>query len=388
MGLGVIRALGRMGVPVVAVHFNPKDMGYTSRYVTEAIHTVHPEHHEDEFLDTLTRVSRKYPDAVLFPVSDEALEAVSRRRHYLSRWYTVACAEWDIVRRMLSKEYTYSLAEEIGVATPCTLTPHSEEEAEAYSRALQYPCLVKPTLSHQYFEIFRTKMLRVENPDQLLKAYREAEAARQPVMLQELIPGDDSHVVNYNSYFWKGRPLVEFTARQIRKAPPLFGSPCVAKYEHIPEILEPGRKLLEALGFYGYSCMELKLDPRTGAYILMEVNARHNLSTLLAVTCGVNFPWLHYRHLAYGEQPAQQEISRQLYWIDLTRDISHSPRQFRLNKAGFSRRFIKPYISRHVFAVLDLRDLKPFITRLWQQLSGGVFLHRTGQRDDYGKVKT
>ena len=48
--------------------------------------------------------------------------------------------------------------------------------------------------------------------------------------------------------------------------------------EHVPEVIEPGRKILQAMGFYGYACTEFKRDPRDGSHKLMEVNGRHNLS--------------------------------------------------------------------------------------------------------------
>ena len=54
MGLGVIRALGIMGVPIMAVYYNKGDMGYFSKYVKEKIYAPHPEKDEDRFIDLLT----------------------------------------------------------------------------------------------------------------------------------------------------------------------------------------------------------------------------------------------------------------------------------------------------------------------------------------------
>jgi predicted ATP-grasp superfamily ATP-dependent carboligase len=370
MGLGVIRALGRMGVPVVAVHYDPRDMGYTSRYVKVSLRAPHPEQHEEEFLDVLKEAAARYAGSVLFPVSDPALRVVSKHKPALSEHFAVACAGWEITERLIDKQQTYALAGAAGVPVPRTVVPRCVEDVERYGREFEYPCLVKPSWGHQYFEIFHTKMVEAGSFDELLAAYEQAAAAGQEVMLQELIPGDDTHVINYNSYFWEGEPLVEFTARQIRKAPPMFGSPCVAVSEVVPGAIEIGRQTLRALGFYGYSCTEVKLDPRDGVYKLMEVNGRHNLSTLLAVSCGINYPWLHYRHLAYGEKPSQAPYRSGLYWIDLARDAAHSVRNYRRQRAGFIRRFVEPYVKPHVFAVLDLRDPRPFLTRLGHEIGG------------------
>ena len=48
MGLGVIRALGRMGVPIIVFYYENKDFGYLSKYVVEKNYVSHAEKSEDE----------------------------------------------------------------------------------------------------------------------------------------------------------------------------------------------------------------------------------------------------------------------------------------------------------------------------------------------------
>ncbi|GAG81148.1 unnamed protein product, partial [marine sediment metagenome] len=256
---------------------------------------------------------------------------------------------------------TYALADAIGVPAPKTIVPKSLEDVEKYGKTIEYPCLVKPTLSHYYYKKFNKKMVRVYNIDQMLGAYRQASDAGLEIMLQEIIPGNDTLGVNYNSYFWENQPLVEFTAQQVRNAPPIFGSPCVAVSKNIPEVIEPGRKILRAMGFYGYSCTEFKKDPRDGVYKLMEVNGRHNLSTLLAVRCGINFPWIHYKHYIENELPQSMEYQYETYWIDIMRDASNSISYIKESRSIIQ--FLRPYISSHIFAILDFSDIRPFTQR-------------------------
>jgi predicted ATP-grasp superfamily ATP-dependent carboligase len=214
-------------------------------------------------------------------------------------------------------------------------------------------------------------MVQVNNREQMMSAYRQATGAGLGVVIQELIPGDDSDVVNYNSYFWDGKPLVEFTAQQIRKAPPEFGAPCAVLSKEIPEIIEPGRNILKAIGFYGYSCIELKRDNRDGIYKLMEVNGRHNRSTLLAVRCGINFPWLQYQHLVNGVLPVQQQYKPGIYWISLDRDLG-STIGYCKKKKFHTKYFLTPYIRSHVFDCLDWKDMRPFLHRCMNLLQRGL----------------
>jgi len=239
----------------------------------------------------------------------------------------------------------------------------SLEQAEQEARAASFPCLVKPVTGHQYYRVFHKKMVLAQSPTELIEAYREAAAADCAVMLQEFIPGEDARGVNYNSYFWQGEPLVEFTAAKIRNAPPQIGSPRVVMSKHIPEVIEPGRRLLRALGYSGFSCTEFKWDARDRTYKLMEINGRHNMSSRLAARCGMDFPFLEYRHLAYGEQPAQCDFEDGTYWIDLTRDAAHTAMHWRSERYSLAR-YLEPYLRPHVFAELDWSDPRPFLNRL------------------------
>lgn len=365
MGLGVIRALGEHGVPIVVLHYDPRDMGYVSRYVTEQIVSPHPDHDEAAFQACLMDLGHRLDRPVLMPTSDAALTQISRNKAALSDLYEVACSDWPITERYVDKHWTHQLADDIGVPSPSTHLLTSHDDALQASQEIRYPCLVKPDRSHLFYAHFHTKMFVVETPEAMVTAYDRASEAHCMVMAQEIIPGGDDLGVNYNSYFIDGEPVVEFTAAQLRNAPPEFGSPRVVVTRHIPEVVESGRKLLGGLGYTGFSCIEFKQDPRDGAYKLMEINGRHNLSTLLAVRCGVNFPWIEYRHLGYAEAPAPSylECEEGTYWIDLLRDVGTSLRHHRRERFSLGE-YLKPYFHKHVFAILDFRDLKPFIRRV------------------------
>ncbi|HEY9639418.1 MAG TPA: hypothetical protein V6C57_02985 [Coleofasciculaceae cyanobacterium] len=362
MALGVARALGRMGVPIVLIHYNENDTGHVSKYVKHHVQAPHPEKFETQFIDLLIKCSCQFGNGVLFPVSDETVVAVARNKARLEDYFTVACTDWEITQKFIEKKYTYALAEAIGVAAPKTLIPNSLEDVENYARTIDFPCLVKPSQSHLFYNYFKKKMFPVGNTQELISTYQQAVDAGLEIMVQEIIPGNDTNVVNYNAYFSRGKPLLEFTAQHIRNAPPLWGSPRVVLSKAIPEVIEPGRKILQALNYDGYACTEFKQDERDGTYKLMEINGRHNLSTLLAVQCGMNFPWLQYRHMVLGEEPTISSYKTGIYWVDITRDIWYSVKFYNHEKYTF-KQYIQPYLQPHVFAIFDLKDMNPFLRR-------------------------
>ncbi len=362
--LGVVRALGVMGIPIVVIHYKDEDVAYLSKYVTHHVASPHPETHEKEFIDLLLKSAEQFGDGILYPASDETLVAVVKNKEILEKHFIVPCPDWDVVQKFIEKKYTYEIADRNGIPAPKTIIPTCLEDVVSYAKRIEFPVLVKPSQSHLFFDYFNRKMFPVENEEELISVYGQTVEAGLEVMLQEIIPGDDINVVNYNAYFWEGKPLVEFTAQHIRNAPPWWGSPRVVLSKEIPEVIEPGRKILQALGFSGYACTEFKKDERTGIYKLIEVNGRHNLSTSLAVRCGLNFPHLQYLHVLENKLPAQSDYKEGVYWIEIISDITNSLKFLKQEKYSLSQ-YLRPYLKPHVFATFALSDLGPYPKRLF-----------------------
>jgi D-aspartate ligase len=366
------------------VHYDPRDIAHLSRYVSEKVLAPHPKDDEENFVATILELSQRWHDAVLMPVSDETLLVASRHKELLGRHFRVACPDYATVVQVIDKRKTYAIAKAADIPVPQTYLPVSAAEAKEFSQMVGFPCLLKPAQSHLFFEHFRSKMFVADNPSELIDYYLQASDAGLDMMIQEIIPGSDREVVNYNSYTISGTPLAEFMADHVRNAPPCFGSPRVACSKWLPELLEPGRQLMESISFSGFACVEFKRDSRDGLFKLMEVNGRHNLSTLLAVRCGINFPWLEYRHLAYGTVPQQQSYETNIYWIDMTRDIAYSIRHL-FNERHTLAEYLQPYQGPKIWAIFDWFDLFPF----WKRLSflTGSFLSNTANKA-YNKSRT
>ena len=359
-GLGVVRSLGRRRIPVVVLHYRSSDVAHLSCYATASVRVPAPDRDEAAFLRAVVELSAAYGGGAIVPTADEAVVAVSRHCEVLARHFTVACTPWDVTARFIEKRRTYELAAAVGVPCPHTVAPATRADAEHYAVTAAFPCLVKPSRGDRFVARFGTKMFRATNARELLDGYDRAIAAGCDVVLQEFIPGSDGDGVNYNSYWVDGRPAAEFTAVKVRGGPPRLGSPRVLVSRRVPDVLEPGRAILRALRFSGYACTEFKRDARDGQLKLMEVNGRHNLSTALAVRCGIDFPWLQYRHLVLGETPRPESFTEGVYWIDLLRDVGYSLGSRRRESFGLGG-YLRPYGGPRVFAIPSGDDPMPFV---------------------------
>jgi D-aspartate ligase len=360
--MGVIRCLGVAKVPVVNVYYATSDFSHVSKHVRERIRSPHPEREEQAFIDVLIECAARFGKCFLIPANDATLGVVSRRKRDLEAYHVVACADWPVTEKLLDKKHTYDLAHAIGVPAPRTETPESASHLERIGATFTFPCVIKPRESHRYAEVFGVKAAKVQGPEALAVEYSKATAAGISVMVQEYIPGDDSHGFNYNSYYSRGR-FIDFTAQKLRLGPPGFGLPRVVVSREVAGIVEPARKILQALGYNGYSCTEFKLDPRDGTYKLMEVNGRVNRSILHPLGCGVNFPWMMYRDLVLGEAAsAPPRDDKPVYWIDLASDVRNSLREWRSGRNNLAD-VVRPYRGKKVFAVGGGMDVRPFLTR-------------------------
>lgn len=363
--VGLVRSLKKAKIPVIVAVDDPLAIITKTKYVDDVI--VLPSNtEEDAYLQALIGLADRYAGSWLLPPSDDSLAIVSRHKKLLSQYFKVSAPDWEHTKLFLDKRYTYEIAEKLGVPHPKTRIPANLDDVIAYAEVATFPCLIKPRQIHIFRLHFHEKMFIAHNVDELVELYEKTSVVDYNVMLQEFIPGTDGEGANYNSYFVDGQPIAEFTAKKIRNAPPQTGSPRVLVTQYIPELIEPGRKILQGLNYDGFSCIEFKRDPRDGVYKLMEVNGRHNLSSLLAVQSGMPFPEIEYRHVVEGIVPTKEQypsFEEGVYWSLLLSDLSNSIRHYRQERYPLMD-YLRPYLGKTVIADVDLRDLGPLYLRI------------------------
>lgn len=362
-GLAVVRSLARAGIDVVAVLSRPGELAYRSRLPKARELGPDPADEPDAFAEFLVALGARHGRGVLFPSTDESLEAVSAHRARLDDAHIVACPSPWSAERFLDKRMTAEVADKVEVEAPRTAAPGTEEELAECEGDLRYPCLIKPRESYRYTRMFHTKMHRVENREQMWAAWRRADAENIGVLVQEIIPGPETAGVNYNVYVVDGEPRVEFTSRKLRLNPPNFGFPSAVRTEHIDEIIEPGRRMVRGMAIEGFANVEFKRDERDGRYKLMEVNGRPNMSGALAVHCGVDFPQMTYRHLVDGITPTPLPWRDGVHWINDKVDRNAVLARWRRRELGVGPG-LTPYVSRHVRSTFAADDPGPALARL------------------------
>jgi predicted ATP-grasp superfamily ATP-dependent carboligase len=133
----------------------------------------------------------------------------------------------------------------------------------------------------------------------------------------------------------EGRIEVSFAHRRLREKPPWGGvSTLCEAADPEPVLVEYSARLMRALKWSGVAMVEFKWDPESRSAWLMEINGRFWGSMQLAVTSGIDFPWLLYQQavLGFDSGSIEREGEVRLWW--LLGDLDHF--LIRLTRQGLS----------------------------------------------------
>ena len=138
---------------------------------------------------------------------------------------------------------------------------------------------------------------------ELVSGYERLAARDVAAMVQEIVAGEDRALFGYLAVWDSdGRELAWLTKRKLRQSPPGFGDGSLQVTVEAPEVAELSRRLLRAFDYRGFVGVEFKLDATSGSYHLMEINSRTGSGNQMAISAGVDFPWIGYRYLTGSDR--------------------------------------------------------------------------------------
>lgn len=381
--LGVIRSLGRRGIPGVVIDNLPRSAWY-SRYVKKRLKWTGPME-GGAFLSFLLQTAKEqhFERWALFPLSDEVVEFVARHHQELAQVYQLVTQPWDVVRWANDKRLTYQMAEALGV--PCPKTGYPTSEADLETIEIVFPAIIKPAISIHFQHAVRLKALPAENLEELRAQYRLAASIIPPeeIMIQEIIPGGGKTQFSVAAYCKEGQTLLSMTARRTRQYPIDYGlgSSFVEAIE-VPEIIEPAQKLLQKMGVSGMVEVEFKQDERDKQYKLLDINVRPWGWHTLSITCGLDFSYIEYCSLL-GQEPTSIKPHYGVHWVRLITDLPAGLQEIR---AGIITpgAYLRSLMGRTVFSVFDWRDPLPAVGDLASAFWRALHLRRSkGQPKDH-----
>lgn len=377
--LGVVRSLGRRGIPSVIIDNLPRSAWF-SRYVVKRLGWQGPMD-TPAFLNYLLRIGKEHhlEQWVLFPGQDEVVELVARNTQQLACIYRLVTQEWDIVQWANDKRLTGRMAEEVGIPYPKTWYPASEDDLRTMS--ISFPVIVKPAISIRLQHAMRLKALPASNYDELLTQYQLAAKAISPqeIMVQEIIPGNGRTQYSVGAFCKQGHIIIGMTARRTRQYPIDYGlSSSFVEAIEVPALFELAEKLLCRMRVTGMVEVEFKHDLRDNQYKLLDINVRIWGWHTLCIACGLDFPYIQYCDVL-GQTPATITPQYGYHWIRLLTDIPAGLQEIRARTIT-PQAYLYSLAGNAVFSVFDWRDPLPALGDVGSVLSRSIKI-------SFGKTK-
>ena len=320
-GLGIVRSLGRRGVPVCVID-DRRSISRYSRYTTHAVR-VRSLREEAACVDAVLDVGKKLglDGWVLYPTREETVAAFSIHRDRLRQQFRVPTSDWETVRWAWDKRNTYALADRLQLPTPRTWYPKDLDELSAIDAP--FPLVIKPAIKEHFVYATGAKAWKARSKAELIELFLRASSVVRPgeVMVQDFVPGNGSHQFAYCAFFKGGQAVGRMVARRLRQHPLEFGSASTfVETVDLPQLESLSERLLRAVNYYGLVELEYKLDPRDGQYKLLDFNARTWGYHSLGSRAGVDFAYLLFAD-QIGESPNPCRAPAGFRWMRTLTDL-------------------------------------------------------------------
>jgi D-aspartate ligase len=362
-GLGVVRSLGRRGIPVCVID-DERSIAKYSHYATHAVR-VDNLRDQRQTVDVVLDVGKRFglDGWVLYPTREETVAAFAHHREVLSRQYRVPTPDWETVRWAWDKRNTYALAAKLGVPSPRTWYPRGIDGLAGIDA--EPPFVLKPAIKEHFIYITKKKAWRANTRAELAELFQLASTLvpADELMVQELIPGGGSQQYAYCAFFKDGRAVGRMMARRLRQHPPMFGKASTyVETVDINELESTSSRLLAAINYYGLVELEYKLDARDGCYKLLDFNARTWGYHSLGASAGVDFPYLLYKD-QIGQPVEQCRATPGVRWVRLLTDLPTALLELRRGRLDW-RAYVGSLRAADVEAVFSRDDPVPGLVEI------------------------
>ena len=299
--LATVRSLGKAGYSVHVCASRSNSIAARSRYCSGQTSVADPLRDAEGFASDLVRLVQDKKADVLLPVTEASLLAVLPRRERFGCLVPFPAA--DAFERICDKREVLERAALRGIAVPTQIEIASAAELARLDQAPNFPLVLKPSRSISGPEGGRARagVAYASNGTELFAALDSFPLAAYPILVQQRITGPGFGI---SVLLWDGELRAAFAHRRIREKPPSGGVSVLR--ESIPldtGLLSKSVYLLRDFSWQGVAMVEFKLDDRSGAPYLMEINGRLWGSLQLAIDAGVDFPKLLVQS-ALGMNPA------------------------------------------------------------------------------------
>ncbi len=329
-GLAVVHLLSDAKVNVIGFStFSSGEIGVHTRKCK--VHQIpYPIGREDTLLKFLLKFTKDNNwtglcRPVLFPTTDLFVYWIAENEDILKKYFLFEQPSKEITLLFKNKNVQSQLALNAGLNIPWTWEIKNHDDFKRLEK-LSFPLLVKGADSTTWKKNIQEKGIEISSKTDLEPLVRELLKTQQSVILQEIIPGPESNLIEVSMIATQqGDIISSITVRKIHQFPRKYGTGCLVEESFFPEIEELAIKFVQKNRLSGILNMEFKLNEKNGLAYYIETNLRSWDQIGITRCIGGNFPYLQFQFLTDTKLPfSYKKCSKcsPITWIDLVSEAT------------------------------------------------------------------
>jgi D-aspartate ligase len=371
-GLGLLRTYARNNIKTILINNKHLDIVKFSKYLKKYIlfKKMSEPLELKNFLINLAK-DKKLDGWIILPTEDSVVYTLSKYKSELEQYYKIPTPAWDITKYTYDKKLSYKFVEKLGIPIPKTFYPNDINDVMKISENIDFPCILKPSVMHRFYNLTGKKLLTVSSKDEMIKSYKTMTQLIPPseILLQEVIGGTQKIPISFGCFVTKDVISWVMIAKK-RMIPVDFGVGTYNETVQIPELKELSLKILNEIGYSGLCEVEFIKDPKDQTYKFLEINPRSWLQ--ITITNQTNKPLIPLVYYYYQNQADKKnkiisdnaEEFPHIKWIHFWQDLYVSLFEILRRNLNFNE-YLETFKGKTEFAVACWDDPLPFIFEPW-----------------------
>ena len=286
---------------------------------------------DSTFLEVLDGLAAANPGKklILLACGDSYVELVSKHREEFRENVLAPVVPHAQLLDLIRKDKFYASCRENGIPYPATLI-YERQMGEGYSLGFECPAILKPSNGTSWWEHpfpGQKKVHSVDTREELdaLIGRVYASGYVDSLILQELIPGDDSHMRVLTCYSDQtGKVTLAALGHVLLEehTPKGIGNHAAILTGARAPVVEALTSFLERIGYVGFSNFDIKRDPRDGTYKVFELNARQGRSNFYVTGSGYNLATYLVEDRIRGERRDFTLATNEILWLVIPKKVA------------------------------------------------------------------
>lgn len=382
IGLGLVREIGRAGIPVVGIAQRAEAIGLSSRYLFASSVVTDPR--SDDGIKAIRALGSRYGSGFLIAVSETNVRWLIDHQQSFGEMRPLV-PTLQAFETVADKARTIEIARQLGIDIPASVVPQDWLDVESIARSFRFPAVMKWPAPESVSGVLAEYGLPLHKAEYVYDAgdFLKVAARYRPIgrwpLLQEYCAGRG---LGQFFFMHQGNAVRRFQHLRIAEWPPEggFSSVCDAlPLRYFADLQAKSIALLQAINWQGVAMVEYRHDKKTGRSCLMEINGRYWGSFPLAVQSGAGFGLLTYWLQGLGKMPELpavrdnlrcrmlatevKRLGRILFQSERIQDTTFQVRPW-YELARFALDFFRPNVRYYVWSfddpmplLADLRNL-------------------------------